>query len=351
MKRKPFRKFLAAACLAGVLLAIALSGCSKGGDEGPPPGEVPPIAVLSLSPAAGPAPLNVGYDGTSSADPDGGDLSYFWEFGNGVTSTSPWGVVTYENAGTFTIRLTVTDPTDLAGISETVLVVGTPSTEDTFAHQVLYLTNLERRAQGLPPLKGEDSLARASFGHLLDMAMQNYFAHESLDGRSPWDRIEAEGYIFDVAGENIAAGYPTPRLVVDAWMASPGHRENILYTGFRELGVAYYFEQDDTYPGPTGYYHYWGQDFGLRNDVYPVVINDEAFQTSSRTVDLYIYGQGWAVQMKISESPAYSGASWQPYTSSTTFQLSPGAGLKTVHVRLRNNIDTFKDTYDQIVLQ
>ena len=85
------------------------------------------------------------------------------------------------------------------------------------------------------------------------MALRNYFSHTSLDGRSPWDRIEAQGYTAG-SGENIAAGQSTPAAVMDAWMKSTGHRANILNCSSRAIGVGI---------GRGGSYGtYWTQDFG-----------------------------------------------------------------------------------------
>jgi uncharacterized protein YkwD len=70
------------------------------------------------------------------------------------------------------------------------------------------------------------------------MATNDYFAHESQDGRTPADRVSAAGYAWSAIGENIAAGYPDVAAAVDGWMTSPGHCANIMTAAFRELGMA-----------------------------------------------------------------------------------------------------------------
>ena len=105
-------------------------------------------------------------------------------------------------------------------------------------------------------------LAAAAQGHSEDMAHNDYFSHTSLDGRSPWDRIQAEGYNFWSAAENIAAGYPTPAAVMAGWMNSDGHRASILNCGLEDIGVGYYYLANDT--GDSNYHHYWTQNFGAR---------------------------------------------------------------------------------------
>ncbi len=93
------------------------------------------------------------------------------------------------------------------------------------------------------------------------MAAQNYFDHTALDGRSPGDRIAAAGYEAWSWGENIAAGYTSPQSVVDGWMNSPGHRANILNSGFCDIGVGY------AYDGESHYRYYWTQNFGRQAGV------------------------------------------------------------------------------------
>lgn len=89
------------------------------------------------------------------------------------------------------------------------------------------------------PLAWNATLATAAQGHSRAMANNNFFDHLDRDGRTPGDRAELAGYVFQQVGENIAAGQDTPRKVVDGWLASPGHCANLMNPGFRELGAAY----------------------------------------------------------------------------------------------------------------
>jgi uncharacterized protein YkwD len=127
-----------------------------------------------------------------------------------------------------------------------------------FESEVVELVNAERQAQGLHPLTSDERLANAARGHSEDMGLQDYFSHDSLDGRHFFDRIVEAGYAYNHCGENIAAGYPTPKAVVQGWMDSPGHRANILDPAFCDIGVGY------AYVGGSTYGHYWTQDFGRR---------------------------------------------------------------------------------------
>ena len=214
-------------------------------------------------------------------------------------------------------------------------LLGEQAPAESIPHRVLYLTNLERRAEGLSPLKSEPRLEAAAQDHAEDMAAQDYFDHQSLDGRSPWDRLGDAGYTYHAAAENIAAGQITAESVVDAWMNSPGHRANILNPYFRELGVGYHLEAGDTFPDPYGYRHYWVQDFGAHSGTYPLVIEDEAHRTTTPVVSIYLYGEGWAEEMQVSEEPEFAGATWIPFAPEISWELSDGTGAKQVCALLR----------------
>jgi uncharacterized protein YkwD len=107
----------------------------------------------------------------------------------------------------------------------------------------LCLLNGERADAGLPPLKQNAKLGSAAGQHSQDMVAQQYFDHVGKDGTDPVDRIRTAGYIPRVGtwtvGENLAWGtgtLATPKEIVAAWMASQGHRENILRSQFKEIG-------------------------------------------------------------------------------------------------------------------
>jgi uncharacterized protein YkwD len=90
-----------------------------------------------------------------------------------------------------------------------------------------------------PPLRLSGTLADVAFGHAADMAQHNYFEHQDLAGHSPADRVRAVGYQEKLVGENIAYGPKTTEEVVQGWLDSPGHCENIMDPRFAEMGIAY----------------------------------------------------------------------------------------------------------------
>src|SRR5262249_2498105 len=91
----------------------------------------------------------------------------------------------------------------------------------------------------VPPVSLSDTLADVALGHAVDMARNNYFEHEDLSGHSPADRVRASGYHETLVGENIAYGPKTLEEVVQGWLDSPGHCENIMDGRFAQMGIAY----------------------------------------------------------------------------------------------------------------
>ena len=109
---------------------------------------------------------------------------------------------------------------------------------DIHIEQLMAATNAERTAAGLPVLEFNATLARAAAAKAEYMFKKGYWAHNSPDGTVPWDFINAAGYRYTLAGENLAKNFSNSEGVVAAWMDSPTHKENILKSGYREVGFA-----------------------------------------------------------------------------------------------------------------
>jgi uncharacterized protein YkwD len=110
---------------------------------------------------------------------------------------------------------------------------------------IVCLINERRAAAGLGFVRAENRLRLAGLGHAGEMVAQGYFAHDSSGGSSFIERITRTGYTRGstswLVGENLAWGTgsaSTPTTLVQSWMDSPPHRENILRSRFREVGVA-----------------------------------------------------------------------------------------------------------------
>lgn len=109
---------------------------------------------------------------------------------------------------------------------------------DIRVDQLLTSTNAKRQENGLTPLKLNDQLSAAAAKKAADMFAKNYWAHTSPTGATPWDFIIGSGYHYNVAGENLAKNFFTSGGVVDAWMNSPSHRDNMLKSSYRDVGFA-----------------------------------------------------------------------------------------------------------------
>lgn len=131
--------------------------------------------------------------------------------------------------------------------------------------RVLELTN-QNRARGAtcadeafgpaPALEMDEVIRIAARLHSQDMGAQDYFEHDSLDGRTFADRMREVGFRgASPWGENIAAGQPTAERVVQGWMESPGHCRNIMNPDYRVIGIGYAFDDSSSFG------HYWTQDF------------------------------------------------------------------------------------------
>ncbi|MEJ6505366.1 MAG: CAP domain-containing protein [Crocinitomicaceae bacterium] len=117
-----------------------------------------------------------------------------------------------------------------------------------FEHQLFELINEKRLAKGILALKSNDGLMRASLYHAADMANENYHEHATYNrtysglklGLSTFKRI-AKFYNGFANSENIAAGYSSPEDVLNAWIESPGHHENLFNKNATEMGVGFYY--------------------------------------------------------------------------------------------------------------
>jgi uncharacterized YkwD family protein len=113
------------------------------------------------------------------------------------------------------------------------------SAVSAFEQQVVELTNQERAKNGLPALKLDVELSKVARDKSKDMQTKNYFSHTSPTYGSPFDMMKAYGISYKAAGENIAMGQRSPEEVVQAWMNSQGHRENIMNPNFTHIGVGH----------------------------------------------------------------------------------------------------------------
>lgn len=128
--------------------------------------------------------------------------------------------------------------------------------EDDFSYEakeVVRLVNIERAKNGIAPLTLDMNATDAALIRAKEAS--NMFSHTRPDGRDCFSLLDELGIGYKAAGENIAAGYITPESVVEGWMNSEGHRDNIMNPEFTKIGVGYYYNSE------CMYVYYWSQFF------------------------------------------------------------------------------------------
>ncbi len=166
--------------------------------------------------------------------------------------------------------------------------------------EVLRATNEKRIASGLKPLVYNEKLADAARRKAANMFSENYWAHTSPSGKTPWTWFNDAGYKYIFAGENLAKDFGSTDRMMDAWMASPTHKENIVSSKYSEIGIA-------VAPGSIG-----GQDtvlvvqlFGTQNggSVTPVTQVPKEPETPVVAQVAEIKGQETALPVAAPSSP------------------------------------------------
>lgn len=237
------------------------------------------VARATASDTAGTAPLTVRFRDASHGAP----ATWRWTFGDGAESRDVAPSHVFAQPGSYTVWLEVTDvlgQRNVAAVASVTVsapppaaastspgagttaaastarpqttgspywcegdVLGNPLKQPTaeeaaLAQAILVGVNAERANAGLPPLAPDDQAARASKAHAEDMHGRGYFDHLSPEGWTPEDRLRMTGASgYRATAENIYAGPPVAATVVAAWVASPGHRANILAPTLTHLGV------------------------------------------------------------------------------------------------------------------
>jgi len=181
---------------------------------------------------------------------------------------------------------------------------------------MLCLVNEERARHGLSSLGFSSALSRAATRHSSDQAHMNTMTHNGSDGSSPSNRITQAGYVWKSAAENVAYGYLTEQKCMKEWMASPGHRANILSGKYTHFGSAMTMSSNGV--------PYYTQDFGgdKKKHSFPVCPGGKSYGTTTTK-----YGGG-----TVSYSRAKNGGSSpRRVTSGARHQRKPATRKKQQH--------------------
>ncbi|MGB9777583.1 MAG: CAP domain-containing protein, partial [Anaerolineae bacterium] len=240
-----------------------------------------------------------------------------------------------------------------------VLVVGRAGAqEENPAMQFYARVSQVRLDNGLPPYGWSDLLAVAAQRHANDLAAHRLASHTGSDGSTPRQRIAEAGYAAwgngAVVGENFWTGFGSIQDALDWFMGDPPHRENILSSRYREIGIGVATDREGRV--------YYVLDFGARPNVLPVFINDGAPTTESPQVavrltneEAYPQGEGSAlmgraVEVRLSNTPDFSGASWQSWEPLLPWTLPAEPGEHWVYVQFRDGAGRTAGSADSILL-
>ena len=153
------------------------------------------------------------------------------------------------------------------------------------AEQIIVLTNDKRAELGLSALTFNSSLSQAASAKASHMLEEDYWAHNSPSGRTPWNFISNADYKYLFAGENLARDFGDASSAVEAWMNSPSHRSNLLDSNFEEIGVAV------TYGSLTGregslVVQMFGTPVSQLREIQPLAENNEEEEIETVVVDV-----------------------------------------------------------------
>jgi len=155
--------------------------------------------------------------------------------------------------------------------------------------EIVRLTNEERVKAGAGQLVENPLLTQAAQAKGKDMLEKDYWAHVSPDGVEPWFFFNNVGYKYRYAGENLARDFTNPQGAIQAWLASPSHRDNMLSGKYKEMGVAV-VEGDMNGVDTTIIVQLFGTGVGETSDnIVPVAQAEEAEKLTfepEQTVDL-----------------------------------------------------------------
>jgi hypothetical protein len=132
-----------------------------------------------------------------------------------------------------------------------IIYAGVSFSQNADVDKVACLVNKIRSQNNAPPIRISEALNAIAQNHASDQARRKQMTHNSADGTPPSERAAKAGYQFRNYGENVAAGQKSEEQVMEDWVNSKGHLENIIRREFKELGVA----RAGTF---------WAQEFGTR---------------------------------------------------------------------------------------
>lgn len=223
------------------------------------------------------------------------------------------------------------------------------------------LVNQARLDEGLAPYRLSSLLTAAAQRHADDLAAHQIWSHTGSDGSTPQQRIAEAGYAAWtwnggelVASENFWTGYGTIEDALAFFLEDPPHRDNILSTIYREIGIGVATD--------TAGRNYYVLDFGARPNVLPIFINDDDASTDNPQVAIRLTNEelrpggkgaifmGRAIEIRISNEPEFDDLPWQPWEPLIPWTLPDTPGEHTVYIQFRDAAGRTAAATDTIVL-
>jgi uncharacterized protein YkwD/uncharacterized protein YukE len=200
---------------------------------------------------------------------------------------------------------------------------------------VIAETNKHRATEGLEPFTMNAQLNASANVKLDDLFARQYFAHSAPTGEGPSDLITAQEYEYITVAENLALGnYENDRVLVQAWMDSPGHRANIMNGSFEEIGVAV---GQGMYEGSRVWIAV--QHFGRPTSACPAV--SESLKNSIDTRQAYLDDLAEEIAEQEEELDNLKGSNPTLYNQKVDEYNSAVETYNTVAQRLKENLATY----------
>jgi uncharacterized protein YkwD len=223
------------------------------------------------------------------------------------------------------------------------------------------LVNQARLDEGLAPYGFSSLLTAAAQRHADDLAAHEIWSHTGSDGSTPRQRIAGAGYAGWtwnsgelIASENFWTGQGSIEDAMAFFLEDPPHRENILSTTYREIGIGVATD--------AARRNYHVLDFGVRPNVLPIFVNDGAGSTDDPQIAIRLTNEearpsgegatfmGRAIEIRISGEPDFGDRPWQPWEPLVPWTLPATSGQYTVYVQFRDAAGRTAASADTIFL-
>ena len=223
------------------------------------------------------------------------------------------------------------------------------------------VVNQARLDEGLALYGFSTLLAAAAQRHADDLATHQIWSHTGSDGSAPRQRVAEAGYAAWtwnsgelIVGENFWTGYGTIQDAMTFFLEDPPHRDNILSTTYREIGIGVAVDTEGR--------NYYVLDFGVRPNVLPIFINEGAAKTDDPQVAIRLTNEearpggqgatfmGQAIEVRISDEPDFSDLPWQSWEPLVPWTLPDTPGEHAVYVQFRDAAGRTAASTDVILL-